>query len=86
MNFENGQINKKSNLDKTKHNPCLWTNAGVEEKPWRASYKEALKVIKKNNNKELNDTDFLHNLRYIAYGLCKRDFNDTSVVWWRNMT
>lgn len=30
IEFWNGQLDKKGNLVKTKHNPCLWTNVGVE--------------------------------------------------------
>ncbi len=86
IEFWNGQLDKKGNLVKTKHNPCLFTNVGVEEKPWRASYKEALEVISKWNAQSLTTTDFLHHLRFVAYGLGKRDFNDTLVVWWGNMT
>lgn len=86
IEFWNGQLDKKGNLVKTKHNPCLYTNFGIEEKPWRASYPEMLKVIERWNNNEFNCTDFLHHLRFVAYGLGKRDFNDTEVVWWGNMT
>lgn len=47
IEFWNGHLDKKGNLVKTKHNPCLFTNVGIDEKPWRASYKEALVVLEK---------------------------------------
>lgn len=56
------------------------------DKPWRIVYKETIIALTRWNNKELNDTDFLHQLRYIAYGLGKRDYNDTKVVWPGNLT
>ena len=51
----------------------------------RSSYKEALTIINKFINNDLSDEEFLHNVRYVAYGLGKRDFDD-KVVWWGNMT
>ena len=86
IEFWNGQLDKKGNLVKTKHNPCLWTNFDEINKPWRSSYKEALVVINKFMDKEMTDEDFLHHVRYVAYGIGKKDFNDTEVVWWGNMT
>lgn len=80
IEFWNGQLDKKGFLVKTKHNPCLWTNVGVEQKPWRAVYKEAIVVLQKYFKKEISDTDFLHHLRFVAYGLGKRDFDDKEVV------
>jgi hypothetical protein len=86
IEFWNGQLDKKGNLVKTKHNPCLWTNINEISKPWRSSYKEALQAISKYFNGELSDEDFLHHIRYVAYGIGKRDFDDKEVVWWGNMT
>ncbi|VBB17567.1 hypothetical protein YASMINEVIRUS_29 [Yasminevirus sp. GU-2018] len=86
IEFWNGQLDKKGRLVKTKHNPCLWSNVGVDKNPWRSSYDEALKVLDRWFNKEIDDTELLHHIRFVAYGLGKRDFNDTEVVWWGNMT
>ena len=33
IEFWNGQLDKKGNLVKTKHNPCLWTNVDEINKP-----------------------------------------------------
>jgi hypothetical protein len=49
-------------------------------------YDSALEVINKWKNQEFIDTEFLHHLCYVAYGLDKRDFSDESVVWPGNMT
>lgn len=86
IEFWNGQLNKKGKLVSTTHNPCLWSNVGIEANPWRDSYTEALKVLDRWFKHEINDTDLLHNLRYVAYGLGKRSYDDTTVVWWGNMT
>jgi len=86
IEFWNGHLNKKGKLISTKHNPCLWTNIGSEDKPWRESYPEAIKVLDQWFEKEINDTDLLHGLRYVAYGLGKREYDDQEVVWWGNMT
>ena len=86
IEFWNGQLDKKGNLVKTKHNPYLWTNFDEINKPWRSSYKEALVVINKFHNKEFTDEEFLHHVRFVAYCLCKRNFDDKEVVWWGNMT
>lgn len=86
IEFWNGQLNKKNQLVKTKHNPCLWANVDEDNNPWRSSYVEALKVIDQWSQKQLSDSDFLHHIRFVAYGLNKRDFNDSEVIWPGNMT
>ena len=86
IEFWNGQLNKKGELIKTKHNPCLWSNVNCDEFPWRRSYINAVEVLDRWINKEMDDTTLLHHLRFIAYGLGKRDYDDCEVVWWGNMT
>ena len=86
IEFWNGHLDKKNQHVKTKHNPCLWSDIETENKPWRKVYVNALDVLKQWQNKILDDTNFLHHLRYIAYGIGKRDFNDTEVIWWGNLT
>lgn len=46
----------------------------------------AAKVLAQWEEGVLNDTEFLHHLRYVAYGIGKREFNNTEVVWPGNMT
>lgn len=92
IEFWNGHKNKsKKNAQyhghvKTRHNPCLWSNSNVDTHPWRLVYKEALIVLDKWQHKEFDDTEFLHHLRYVAYGLGKRSFDDTEVIWPGNLT
>lgn len=92
IEFWNGHLSLKKKYEKhswhvtTKHNPCLWSNIGSDEKPWRSVYKEAIDAIKKWKASELSDEDFLHLLRYVAYGLEKRSFEDVEVVWPGNLS
>lgn len=88
--FWNGQLStkgkNKGNHVTTAHNPCLWSNVGIIENPWRVGWFEAYETVQKWHYNQISDTDLLHQLRYIAYGIGKRDFNDCEVVWWGNMT
>ena len=97
IEFWNGQMSKKQKYEfykgyvTTKHNPCLWSNTLAEDKPWRNVYKKALKYLKKWKLNEINDTELLHSLRYVAYGFNdngedKRTFNDVDVIWPGNLT
>lgn len=92
LEFWNGHNNtSKKNLKyhghmKTSPNPCLWSNIGIETHPWREVYQDALKALDRWYKKELTDTEFLHHLRYVAYGLGKRHFDDREVVWPSNLT
>ena len=92
VEFWNGHMNKSKKNDKynfhvkTTHNPCLWSDHGVEDKPWRGVYKEAIEYIKQWDKEQINDTDFLHGLRYVAYGIGKRSYDDKEVVWPGNLT
>lgn len=97
IEFWNGMTSKKPKysiydyLVPTSHNPCLWSDVGIEEKPWRNVYTKALEIIDKWENNEINNTDFLHWLRYIAYGFSidgndKRSYDNSDVVWPGNLT
>jgi hypothetical protein len=97
MEFWNGLISKKQKykihdgLVPTDHNPCLWSNELDESKPWRNVYVKALEYLEKWKLKQINDIEFLHCLRYVAYGYndCgndKRTFDNTDVVWPGNLT
>jgi hypothetical protein len=70
----------------SKHNPCLWSNFDMETKPWRRVYIQALEAINDWERGKLSANEFLHHLRYIAYGIGKRDFDDVEVVWPGNLT
>ena len=67
---------------KNESEPTLCTNC----KPWRGVYVSASEVLDKWEKGELNDTDFLHHLRYVAYGIGKREFDNAEVVWPGNLT
>lgn len=97
IEFWNGQTSHKKKYEKygglvtTKHNPCLWTNYDEVEKPWRSVYPKALEYVNQFLNKEINPTDLLHALRYVAYGYNnsgedKRDYNNADVIWAGNLT
>jgi len=97
IEFWNGQMSTRKKYEKydghviTIHNPCLWTNINEDSKPWRSVYPKALEFIKKYNDKEINSTELLHALRYVAYGynnngIDKRDYNNDDVVWPGNLT
>lgn len=92
IEFWNGHRSEKKRYSKhdqhvtTKHNPCLWTNIGSETKPWRASYTQAVEVIQGWSTGALSDEVFLHDLRFVAYGLGKRPYDDREVVWPGNLT
>ena len=46
VEFWNGHLASRTGRHvTTKHNPCLWTNVGEEDKPWRSSYPEALTAV-----------------------------------------
>mgnify|MGYP003386297953 CR=1 FL=1 len=51
IEFWNGMTSKKKKyIDygtrvTTKHNPCLWSNVSVEDKPWCANYDQAILYI-----------------------------------------
>jgi hypothetical protein len=96
IEFWNGMYSKKTKYKKynglvpTNHNPCLWSN-NLNGKPWRGVYKKALEYINDWKNKKINDTDFLHALRYVAYGYNdigddKRYYDDSEVIWPGNLT
>lgn len=42
--------------------------------------------LEKWQSGDLEDEVFLHHLRFIAYGLGKREWDDSEVVWPGNMT
>ena len=97
IEFWNGQISKKQKyiqyggLVTTLHNPCLWSNVLENDKPWRKVYKKAIEYIDNWKLKQIDDTELLHCLRYVAYGYCetgndKRLFDDTEVIWPGNLT
>lgn len=92
IEFWNGQQRGKGRPTRfgthvtTKHNPCLWTDIGVAERPWRAVYEPALNAVTDWETGKLSGTDLLHHLRYVAYGLGKRSFDDADVVWPGNLT
>lgn len=96
IEFWNGQLSNKpkyykyNGLVTTSHNPCLWSNK-LDDKPWRGVYKKAIEYIDDWKLKNINDTQLLHCLRYVAYGyndngIDKRCFNDNEVVWPGNLT
>ena len=97
IEFWNGQLSNKKKYIKydgrvtTSHNPCLWSDEMNDIYPWRSVYPKAMEYISKYRNNELSDTDFLHGLRYIAYGYNnegpdKRDYNNIDVIWPGNLT
>ena len=55
-------------------------------KPWRGVYTLASEVLDRWEAGNLDDTDLLHHLRYVAYGVGKRTFDNTEVVWPGNLT
>ena len=97
LEFWNGHVSRKKRYEKygglvtTKHNPCLWANVSVKDKPWRNVYNKALQYITEWNLNQINDTELLHSLRYVAYGYNnagddKRHFNDADTIWPGNLT
>ena len=97
IEFWNGQLSNKpkyqqfNGLVTTLHNPCLWTNASENDKPWRKVYDKAIEYINDWNANKINDTELLHCLRYVAYGysndgIDKRCFDDKEVIWSGNLT
>ena len=97
IEFWNGQCSNKKKYEEygglvtTGHNPCLWSNVLCDEKPWRNVYIKALEYLEKWKNKEINDSELLHSLRYVAYGYNdngedKRSYDNTDVVWPGNLT
>jgi hypothetical protein len=97
IEFWNGQTSNKPKYNKydglitTKHNPCLWTNVNDDIKPWRKVYGKAIEYINDWKLKNIDDTQLLHSLRYVAYGYSidgnhKRSFDDTEVIWYGNLT
>ena len=84
--FWNGHLDKGGQHVKTKHNPCLWSNIGVDANPWRGVHVEATAAVDKWRSGVLTPDEFLHHLRFVAYGLGKRDFDDAAVVWPGNLT
>ena len=96
IEFWNGQTSNKKKYEKygglvyTSHNPCLWSNV-LNDKPWRGVYKKAVEYIEKWKLNQINDTELLHSLRYVAYGYNddgndKRPFDNVDVVWPGNLT
>lgn len=55
-------------------------------KPWRGVHDSASRILDRWEQGELSDTCFLHHLRFVAYGLGKRDFQNSEVVWPGNLT
>lgn len=86
IEFWNGHVDKHGQHITTKHNPCLWANVGIDDHPWQAQYKNCLDILQKWFDRELTDEGLLHHLRYVAYGIGKRDFDNVDVVWWGKMT
>ena len=46
----------------------------------------SLEVLCQWERGELNDTELLHHLRFVVYGIGKREFDDTAVIWPGNLT
>ncbi len=97
IEFWNGQISNKSKYAKyggliyTSHNPCLWSNIGSDDKPWRNVYIKAIEYVEQWKLKQIDDTELLHCLRYVAYGYNnegddKRKYDDSQVIWPGNLT
>ncbi len=97
IEFWNGQISHKKKYEQydglvtTKHNPCLWSNVLIKEKPWRSVYNKAIEYLSEWKLNKINDTQLLHSLRYVAYGYNnsgedKRPFDNTDTIWPGNLT
>ena len=55
-------------------------------KPWRGVYTSASEILDQWKRGELDDTELLHHLRFVAYGIGKREFDNTEVIWPGNLT
>lgn len=92
IEFWNGHTSKKKKYIQygtrvtTGHNPCLWSTIECENKPWRSTYIKAVEYVEQWKNKEINDTELLHCLRYTAYGNDERTYDNTDVIWPGNLT
>jgi len=91
LTSSNKKYEKYNYLVTTKHNPNLWTNIGIEDKPWRNVYKKAIEYLEEWKSNKINDTEFLHSLRFVAYGYSedgnhKREFINNDVIWLGNLS
>ena len=77
------QRNKERNRNEEEAGP---TTCCTSCKPWRGVYTSASEVLCQWERGELNDTELLHHLRFVAYGIGKREFDDTAVIWPGNLT
>ena len=76
------QLSKKEEEDET----ATPTRSCSSCKPWRGVYTLASEVLDRWEAGVLDDTDLLHHLRYVAYGIGKRAFDNAEVVWPGNLT
>ena len=97
IEFWNGLMSSKKKYEKydglvtTKHNPCLWSNVSIGEKPWRNVYNKAIEYVSEWKLNKINATQLLHYLRYVAYGynnsgIDKRPYDNIDVIWPGNLT